>query len=113
VASPINWADFEKVDMRVGRVKNVEPYPEAHRPSYLLQIDFGAEIGVKNSIAAIREQYSSSELIGRSVVAVVNFPPRQIGKRRSYALVLAAVSDSGALRLLQPDKEIALGSRVR
>ncbi len=113
MASPISWADFDKVDMRVGRVKRVEAYPEAHRPSYLLQIDFGAEMGVKNSIAAIREQYSSSELIGRSVVAVVNFPPKQIGKRRSCALVLAAVSDSGGLRLLRPDGEIGLGSRVR
>lgn len=113
MARTISWSDFEKIEMRVGEVKGVEPYPQAHRPSYVLQIDFGAEIGVMRSIAAIREGYSPAELVGRLLVGVVNFPPKQIGARRSQALILAAVSESGALRLLEPDGEIPLGSRVR
>lgn len=99
--------------MRVGEVLDVQPYPQAHRPSYLLRIDFGENIGVRASIAAICEVYQPLELVGRQVVAVVNFPPKQIGKHHSHALVLAAVEDSGSLRLLQPDAEVALGSRVR
>ena len=110
---PITWDDFDKVEMRVGRVLEVEPYPRAHRPSYLLQIDFGDRIGEKTSIAALREQYKLEDLIGRQVVAVVNFPPKQIGVRRSHALVLAAVAESGALHLLRPDDEAPLGARVR
>lgn len=113
MGSPIAWEDFDKVEMRVGRVLQVEPYPQAHRPSYLLQIDFGEKIGEKTSIAALRAKYQPEELVGRQVVAVVNFPPKQIGVRRSHALVLAAMEESGALHLLRPDGDAPLGTRVR
>jgi tRNA-binding protein len=113
MAKPITWEDFDKVEMRVGEVLEVEPYPEGHRPSYLLRIDFGERIGEKTSIAAIRDQYQPEDLSGRQVIAVVNFPPIQIGVRRSHALVLAAVEESGALHLVRPDDGAPLGARVR
>jgi tRNA-binding protein len=109
----IEWEDFERVDMRVGRVLQVEDFDKARNPSYLLQIDFGPEIGIKRSAAAIRELYSKEELAGRLVVAVANFPPKQIANHISEVLVLAGVNPDGSMRLLQPDDEVELGARVR
>ncbi len=103
---------FDGVEMRVGRVVEAREFPEARQPSYLLTIDFGS-YGVKQSSAALRPFYELEELLGRLVVAVVNFPPLQIANHRSEVLVLAAVEADGALRLLQPDGEVELGSRVR
>jgi tRNA-binding protein len=109
---PIGWDDFEKVEMRVGRVLEVEDYPEARKPSYRLRIDFGQPLGVRRSIAGLRAQYGREELQGRLVVAVTNFPARQVGKHRSEVLVLAAVNRDQSLRLLQPDAEVELGARI-
>ena len=109
----ITWEDFERIDMRVGRVTAVDEFPEATRPSYLMTIDFGPVLGVKRSSAAIEPLYEPQELMGRLVVAVTNFPPKQIANRMSEVLVLAAVAGDGYLRLLQPDGDVELGSRVR
>lgn len=109
---PISWKDFEKVDMRVGRVLEVEDYPEARKPSYRLRIDFGPNVGVRRSIAGLKAEYRPEQLLDRQVVAVVNFPPRQVGKHRSEVLVLAAVNRNQSLRLLQPDAEAELGARI-
>lgn len=109
----IEWEDFERVDMRVGRVLQVEDFEEARKPSYLLKIDFGPEIGAKRSAAAIRDLYSREELLNRLIVAVVNFPTKQIANHISEVLVLAGVNLDGSMRLLQPDAEVELGARVR
>ncbi len=109
----IEWEDFERVDMRVGRVLQVDDFTEARNPSYLLQIDFGPEIGTKQSAVAIRDLYNKEELQDRLVVAVVNFPPKQIANHISEVLVLAGVNADGSMRLLQPDAEVELGARVR
>lgn len=109
----IEWQDFERVDMRVGRVLHVDDFEKARNPSYLLQIDFGPEVGSKQSAAAIRDLYSKDELEGRLVVAVVNFPPKQIANHISEVLVLAGVNPDGSMRLLQPDDDVELGARVR
>lgn len=107
------WEDFEKIDIRVGRVIEVQDFPEARNPSYLLKIDFGTHLGEKQSSAAIRDLYRKEELEGRLIVAVVNFPPKQIANHISQALVLAGVNEDGSMRLLQPDGEVELGARVR
>ena len=109
----IEWEDFERVDMRVGRVLEVENFEKARNPSYILQIDFGSEIGPKQSAAAIQDLYRKEELLDRLVVAVVNFPPKQIANHISEVLVLAGVNPDGSMRLLQPDAEVELGARVR
>jgi tRNA-binding protein len=107
----IEWADFEKVDMRVGRVVRVEDFPEARIPAWKLEIDFGPEIGVKRSSAQVKH-YSREGLEDRLVVAVVNFPPKQIGPMRSEVLVLGALDDEKGVILLRPDEDVALGDRV-
>ncbi len=99
--------------MRVGKILHVDAFPEARNPSYLMTIDFGPEIGIKKSSAAIREHYSEEALLDRMVIAVVNFPPKQIAKHMSQALVLAALNADGSLHLLRPDEGAELGSRVR
>lgn len=109
----IEWEDFERVDMSVGRVLQVDDFTEARNPSYLLQIDFGPEIGSKQSAVAIRDLYIKEELQDRLVVAVVNFPPKQIANHISEVLVLAGVNADGSMRLLQPDAAVELGARVR
>lgn len=111
MSDPIRWAQFEAVDMRVGRVVSVEEFPEARVPAWKLRIDFGPELGVKSSSARIAN-YAFDELDGTLVVAVVNFPPKQIGPVRSEVLVLGAVDQDGTVLLLRPDGEPALGSRV-
>ncbi len=109
----ITWQDFEKVDMRVGCIREVADYPEARKPSYRLRIDFGPEFGVKRSVAALQQGYSPAELEGRLVIAVTNFLPRQVGKHLSEVLVLAAVNADDTLRLVAPDAEVELGARIR
>jgi tRNA-binding protein len=109
---PISWDDFEKVEMRVGRVLEVEDYPEARKPSYRLSIDFGGDLGIRRSVAGLAAEYRREELQGRLVVAVTNFPSRQVGVHRSEVLVLAAVNRDQSLRLLQPDAQVELGARI-
>jgi tRNA-binding protein len=107
----IEWADFEKVDMRVGRVVSVEDFPEARNPAWKLEVDFGPEIGVKRSSAQVKH-YPREALEDRLVVAVVNFPPKQIGPMRSEVLVLGALDDEKGVILLRPDEDVALGDRI-
>jgi tRNA-binding protein len=107
----IEFDDFLKVDMRVGRIVEVEEFPEARRPAWKLRIDFGPEIGTKRSSAQITN-YTREELAGRLVVGVVNFPPRQIGPVRSEVLVLGAVADDHPVLLLEPDAGSQPGDRV-
>src|SRR5919108_2286564 len=107
----IEFDDFLKVDMRVGRITVVEDFPEARKPAWKLTIDFGEEIGTKRSSAQITN-YAREELEGRLVVAVVNFPPRQIGPVRSEVLTLGASDDAGRVILLAPDTEVPLGTRI-
>jgi tRNA-binding protein len=107
----IDFEQFLAVDMRVGRVTAVDEFPEARKPAWKLTIDFGPEIGVKRSSAQITN-YAREELEGRLVVAVVNFPPRQIGPVRSEVLVLGASDAEGRVILLEPRSEVPLGSRV-
>jgi len=107
----IEYADFRKVDMRVGRIVAVEDFPEARRPAWKLRIDFGPQIGEKRSSAQITN-YTKEQLEGRLVVAVVNFPPRQIGPVRSEVLVLGAVADDHPVLLLEPDAGSEPGDRI-
>ncbi len=107
----IGFDDFLAVDMRVGRVLEVDDFPEARKPAWKLTIDFGEEIGVKRSSAQITN-YSREELLGRLVVAVVNFPPRQIGPFMSEVLCLGAADDEGRIILLAPDADVPLGARI-
>ncbi|HYE93686.1 MAG TPA: tRNA-binding protein [Terriglobales bacterium] len=107
----IGWADFEKVDMRVGVVVEAQPFPEARRPAIKLRIDFG-ELGVKRSSAQITEHYQPETLVGRRVIAVVNFPPKQIGPFVSEVLVLGAYNDRGEVILLRPDQDVTPGSKI-
>ena len=107
----IGWSDFEKVDMRVGRIVAVEDFPQARKPAWKLRIDFGAEIGEKRSSAQITN-YAREELEGRLVVAVVNFPARQVGPVRSEALVLGAVADDHPVLLLEPGAGAQPGDRI-
>jgi tRNA-binding protein len=107
----ISWADFEKVEMRVGIVTDAREFPQARRPAYQLWIDFGP-LGVKRSSAQITAHYRPADLIGRRVVAVVNFPPKQIGPFQSEVLVLGAYDDAGEVVLLNPDQPVAPGSKI-
>jgi tRNA-binding protein len=111
VTEEIDFGQFLAVDMRVGRVIAVEDFPEARKPAWKLSIDFGTEIGVKRSSAQITN-YAREELEGRLVVAVVNFPPRQIGPVRSEVLCLGASDTEGRVILLAPDTDVPLGSRI-
>jgi tRNA-binding protein len=108
----IALADFEKVDIRVGRIVRAEEFPEARKPAYKLEIDFGTDVGVRRSSAQLTRRYSRDELEGRLVVAVVNFPPRQIGPFRSEVLTLGLPDAEGHVVLLVPDKDVPLGGRV-
>jgi len=110
-APEIDWAQFEAVDMRVGRVTAVHEFPEARQPAWKLEIDFGDEVGVKRSSAQITH-YGREELEGTLVVAVVNFPPKQIGPFVSEVLVLGALDDEHGVVLLRPDRDAAIGDRI-
>ena len=109
--SEIDYDHFAAVDMRVGRITAVEDFPEARKPAWKLTIDFGPEIGEKRSSAQITN-YTQAELVGRRIVGVVNFPPRQIGPVRSEVLVLGASDEAGRVILLAPDVDVPLGSRI-
>jgi tRNA-binding protein len=108
----ISYDDFAKVDIRVGEVTRAEPYPEARKPAIKLWIDFGAEIGEKRSSAQITVHYVPEELVGRKVMAVVNFPPRQIGKFMSEVLVLGFHDADDAVVLAVPDKDAPVGAKL-
>jgi tRNA-binding protein len=110
-ATTIDVSDFERVDMRVGRVLEAEPFPEARKPAYKLRIDFGP-LGVRRSSAQLTEHYRPDELRGKLVIAVLNFPARQIGPVRSEVLVLGVPDPDGAVVLLQPGVDVPLGGRV-
>jgi tRNA-binding protein len=107
----ISWQDFEKVDMRVGVVVDAEPFPEARKPAIKLTIDFGP-LGTKRSSAQITDHYRPAGLVGRRVVAVVNFPPKRIGPFVSEVLVLGAYGERGEVILLAPDHAVAPGARI-
>jgi len=105
------WDDFLKIEMRVGRVISVEEFPEAKKPAWKLRVDFGQAIGVKNSSAQVKN-YSKEELLGRLVVAVVNFAPKKVAGFESEVLVMGAVEPDGRVVLLKPDSEAKLGDRI-
>ena len=110
-APEIVYDDFARVDVRVGKIVGVEDFPEARTPAWKLTIDFGAEIGLKRSSAQVTN-YAREELEGRRVVAVINFPPRQIGPVRSEVLVLGASDSEGRVILLAPDTDVPIGARI-
>jgi tRNA-binding protein len=109
--APIAWSDFEKVDIRAGIVTEARPFPEARRPAYRLWIDFGP-LGVKRASAQITRHYTLETLVGRSVVAVVNFPPKQIGPFVSEVLVLGVYDEAGDVVLLEPERSVRPGQRI-
>ena len=108
----ITWSDFENVDLRVGRIISAEPFPQVRKPAYILHVDFGPEIGVKKSSAQITAVYTREELVGRLVVGVVNFPPKQIGPIRSECLVTGFHNERGEVVLCVPDKDVPLGAKL-
>ncbi|CCH55012.1 export-related chaperone CsaA [Fibrisoma limi BUZ 3] len=107
----LTWDEFEKVDMRVGTIIDVNDFPKARNPAYQLTIDFG-EIGIKRSSAQITRLYSKEQLLGQQVIAVVNFPPKQIANFQSECLVLGAVGDNKEITLLQPERPAKNGLRI-
>ena len=111
-APPIDYADFRRVDIRVGTIVAVEPFPEARRPAVKLQIDFGPAMGLKKSSAQITRNYRSETLVGRQVAAVVNFPPKQIGKFMSEVLVLGFPDSAGEVVLIQPTEAVPNGGQL-
>ena len=108
----ITFDDFQKVDIRVGRITRAEPFPEARKPAYKLWIDFGGDIGEKRSSAQITRHYKVDELVGRQVLAVVNFPPRQIGPVRSEVLTLGVPDADGEVVLIGPGQDVPPGGRL-
>lgn len=108
----ISFDDFMKVDIRTGVVTRAEPFPEARKPAIKMWIDFGPEIGEKKTSAQVTVHYSPETLIGKRVMAVVNFPPRQIGPVRSEVLVLGVPDENGAVVLISPDQDVPLGGRL-
>jgi tRNA-binding protein len=108
----LSWDDFEKTEMRVGTIIEVNDFPEARKPAYQLTIDFGAEIGIRKTSAQITKRYQKEDLANRQIVAVVNFPKKQIGKFMSECLVLGAVGEEGDVILLAPDFKIENGLRI-
>lgn len=108
----INYEDFIKVDIRVGRVVNVEAFPESKKPALKLYIDFGKEVGIKKSSAQITHLYSKENLVDKQVIAVVNLPPRQVGKFMSEVLVLGLSNSSNEIVLVHPDQEVTNGNRL-
>ena len=112
VAAEIGFSDFLKLDIRVGRVVEAAPFPEARKPAIRLIIDFGPEIGTRKSSAQITRHYRPDELVGRQVLAVVNFPPRQIGPMMSEVLTLGVPDGDGEVVLLRPDLDVPVGGRL-
>lgn len=108
----ISFDDFLRVELRVGRIVSARVFEEARRPAYLLEVDLGEELGIRRSSAQLTDHYTPSELEGRLVVAVVNFPPKQIGPHQSQVLVTGFHDESGGVRLCVPDGEVPLGTRL-
>ena len=108
----LSFAEFDRVDIRVGRIIDVQDFPEARKPAYKLRIDFGSEIGVRTSSAQATKHYRKDELLNRLVVAVVNFPPRQIGPYMSEVLTLGVPDGDGGVVLLEPERDVPLGGRM-
>lgn len=108
----IEWADFDRVELRVGTVIEVSEFPEARRPAWLMKVDFGPQLGIMRSSAQVTDLYSSDTLVGRQVVAVVNFPPRQIGPVMSQCLVTGFHREDGAVVLAVPDQPVPNGARL-
>ena len=108
----ISFDDFLRVELRVGRIVSAEAFPEARKPAYKLIVDFGDEIGIKTSSAQITQRYELPDLIGKQVVAVVNFPPKQIGPMMSECLVTGFHDERGAVHLCVPDNDVPLGTRL-
>lgn len=108
----ISFDDFLKVELRVGKVVSVEAFPEARKPAYILHVDFGAELGIRKSSAQITDLYQAEELLGKLVVAVVNFPPKQIGPVRSQCLVTGFHNECGHVALCVPDKPVPLSTKL-
>ncbi len=111
MSADLAWDEFMRVDMRVGRVLEVEEFPEARKPAWKLRVDFGEQVGMRRSSAQITN-YERDQLVGRRVIGVVNFPPKQIGPVRSECLVLGTYTADGTVLLLTPEPEAALGDRV-
>ena len=112
MTTQITFDDFLKVDIRVGRIVAAEPFPEARKPAFRLTIDFGPEIGVKKSSAQITKNYTLDDLPGRLVLAVLNFPPRQIGPMMSEVLTLGVPDADGEVMLIAPDRDVPIGGRL-
>jgi tRNA-binding protein len=110
--NPLTWTDFEKVEMRIGTIVEANDFPEARKQAYQLLIDFGAEIGFKKSSAQITKRYSKADLVGKQIVAVVNFPKKQIGNFMSECLVLGSVGKDNDIVLLTSDLKVDNGLRV-
>ncbi|CAM4149340.1 tRNA-binding protein [Gillisia hiemivivida] len=108
----ISWNDFEKVEIRVGTILSVQDFPKANRPAYILEIDFGSELGIKKSSAQITNRYSKEDLLEKQIVAVVNFPKKQIANLMSECLVLGAVGAKNDIVLLSPDFQVENGLRI-
>lgn len=108
----LSWEEFEKVEMRIGTILEVNDFPEARKPAYQLTIDFGDKIGIKKTSAQITKRYNKEELIGKQIVAVVNFPKKQIGKFMSECLVLGSVGEENDIVLLSSDQKVANGLRI-
>lgn len=112
VSAPIAFTEFQRVDIRVGRIVAADAFPEARKPALRLLIDFGPDVGVKKSSAQLTQRYTREELVGRLVLAVVNFPPRQIGPFMSEVLTLGVPDEAGHVVLVAPDGEVPLGGRL-
>lgn len=108
----ISWSDFERIELRVGTIVSVDDFPEARKPAFQIRADFGPEIGIKQSSAQITALYTKDELIGRQILGVVNFPPKQIGPFRSEFLVTGLYREDGAVVLAVPDQQVSNGAKL-
>lgn len=111
-ANSLTWSEFERVEMRVGTIIEANDFPEARKPAYQLTVDFGAAIGIRKTSAQITKRYEKSDLVGRQIVSVINFPKKQIGKFMSECLVLGAVGEESDVILLAPDFKVENGLRI-
>lgn len=112
MTEPISWADFERVELRVGTIIQVDDFPEARKPAWKVTVDFGPAIGTRRSSAQITTHYRREDLLGRQVIAVLNFPPKQIGPFRSEVLVTGFADENGAIVLAGPERKVPDGARL-